>query len=624
MPIPIIVGFGGVNAAGRSSFHHAFSRLVHENLPLQTRQKTFVALASLMGLVKHENKNWINNKGEIISETEILEQYQENIIKNTLIREIHPTTFDTGKVFCSRTQKINASADNQVSFTIPYNAQDKFPPQWKVEVVDSENCRVTIEQDFEVSVPSSKNFSVKVAGQLPLGFDLSGCYSSHRHPKSLQLAVFAASDALQSVGLDWDEIHKIVPPDKIGVYASSSKGQIDEWGTMGYVRAPLQGKKPTSKQMPFSFADMPADFVNAYVLGNVGTTMSCVGACATFLYNLKIAISDIQNKKVRIAVVGCAEAPLSPEIMEAYQVMNALADESKLRKIDGLTKNEKIDYSKASRPFGNNCGFVLSESGQFIVLFDDELVIETGANIYGAIGEVFTHADGFKRSISQPGIGNYITLSKACAAATKILSEIDVQRHSYIHAHGSSTPQNRVTESKIFEKIAQVFGINNWPICAIKCYLGHPTGPASGDQLIAALGAWAVHTLPGIATQHIADDVHQKGLDFLLKHRQFDPHDFSLCFINSKGFGGNNATGIAISPQATQKLLYSQHTGQVMSTYQKKLNKTIEKQQAIENDMIKNCLPTLYKFGTNIINEDTLSITKEKISIPGKLPISYE
>jgi acetoacetyl-[acyl-carrier protein] synthase len=35
--LPIIVGFGGFSAAGRSSGHHAYRRMVIESLPAQER-----------------------------------------------------------------------------------------------------------------------------------------------------------------------------------------------------------------------------------------------------------------------------------------------------------------------------------------------------------------------------------------------------------------------------------------------------------------------------------------------------------------------------------------------------------------------------------------------------------
>ena len=48
--LPVIVGFGGYNAAGRSSFHHGFRRTVIESLPAAERQETLAGLAVLMNL----------------------------------------------------------------------------------------------------------------------------------------------------------------------------------------------------------------------------------------------------------------------------------------------------------------------------------------------------------------------------------------------------------------------------------------------------------------------------------------------------------------------------------------------------------------------------------------------
>ena len=45
--LPVIVGFGGVSGAGRSSGHHAFSRMVYSALPDSQRQRTLASLAAL-------------------------------------------------------------------------------------------------------------------------------------------------------------------------------------------------------------------------------------------------------------------------------------------------------------------------------------------------------------------------------------------------------------------------------------------------------------------------------------------------------------------------------------------------------------------------------------------------
>ena len=61
--------------------------------------------------------------------------------------------------------------------------------------------------------------------------------------------------------------------------------------------------------MPFSMMNMISDFINAYVLGNIGFTSTAVGACATFLYNLHNAYHDIQSGRIKVAIVGASEAP---------------------------------------------------------------------------------------------------------------------------------------------------------------------------------------------------------------------------------------------------------------------------------------------------------------------------
>ncbi|MBN3585988.1 hypothetical protein JYB64_26705, partial [Algoriphagus aestuarii] len=92
-----------------------------------------------------------------------------------------------------------------------------------------------------------------------------------------------------------------------------------------------------------------------------------------------------------------SEAPITQECIEGYGAMSALATEEGLRLIEG---RDEVDFRRASRPFSQNCGFTLAESGQFVLLMDDELALELGADIHGAVPDVFVSADGFKKSIS--------------------------------------------------------------------------------------------------------------------------------------------------------------------------------------------------------------------------------
>ena len=497
MHLPVIVGFGGVNAAGRSSFHHAYHRTVLDSVDGSARERMFLSLASMMNLTRTENGSLLDQAGKPVSASDIENRLGQQCLDGTLIRRIESNLFDADHVpGNSKIDLVNGQADKHV--VIPAARLPRhLPVGCTVKKLPGDQVELTLSGEAQVRLGSQRKLAVQSAGQLPSGFDPAALYASRFHPRGLQLTVVAASDAVKSIGIDWEQIRQKVRPDQICVYAGSSMGQLDQNSTGGMTQARLQGNRVTSKQLALGMSQMPADFVNAYILGSVGATGCSVGACASFLYNLRTAIEEIKSGKRRVAVVGSAEAPITPELIEGFAAMGALATDDKLRKLDEL---EEANHRRASRPFGENCGFVIAESAQYVVLFDDALALELGASIHGAVGDVFVNADGTKKSISSPGPGNYITMAKAVASIKAIFGEDIIRRNSFIQAHGSSTPQNRVTESRIFDQVAQAFDISDWPVTAIKAHIGHSLGPASADQLINSLGVFASGILPGITT----------------------------------------------------------------------------------------------------------------------------
>jgi acetoacetyl-[acyl-carrier protein] synthase len=202
------------------------------------------------------------------------------------------------------------------------------------------NVQIVGEQEF--LLPTHREFEVKAAGQLPTGFDPGALYASRNHPRGLQMTVYAASDALGSLGISWERILDAVSADQVSVYAGSAMGQLDGAGAGGMLKARYNGQRVTSKYCPLGLAEMPADFVNAYVLGAMGSTGASLGACASFLYNMKHGVHDIRSGRARVAFIGSAEAPINPEVMEGYAAMGALATDKGLRQLDGLSRLSPI------------------------------------------------------------------------------------------------------------------------------------------------------------------------------------------------------------------------------------------------------------------------------------------
>lgn len=611
--LPVIVGFGGYNAAGRSSSHQAFRRMVLESLSVAEQQQTVVSLACLMARVTKEGQGYRDASGQLLTASEVDSRYRADIINGTLIRRIE--SFDPARVPGNKKISLTQAQGSDITFTMAKRDLPKtIPSDWQVRDLDDGTTEITAPSTSSLLVESYYELVAKSAGELPTGFNPSDHYNSRFHPRGLQMALLGASDAIYSLGIPWDKIANSVQPDEVGVYSSSVLSQMCDEGFGGLLQSRLKGNRTTAKQLPLGLNSMPADFINAYVLGSVGHTEAITGACASFLYVLQAAVRDIRSGRRRVAILGNAEAGVTPEIMEGFANMSALASEENLCKLDGT---KTADWRRASRPFGDNCGFTLSEATQYIVLMDDALAMELGADIHGAVPDVFINADGVKKSISAPGVGNYISFSKAVATAISIVGAETVQKHSFVHAHGSSTPANRTTESELIDRVAQAFDIDEWPVTAIKAYVGHSLSTASGDQLVAALGTFKYDLIPGIKTiTQVASDVHQQRARFPLQDLDVSATKMDVAFINSKGFGGNNATAVVLSPRKVDSMLAARY-GDKFQDYLLQREKT----RAVAADYAERAdaaeLNVIYRFGDDLINDAEVTISRRELRLPG-------
>ena len=316
-------------------------------------------------------------------------------------------------------------------------------------------------------------------------------------------------------------------------------GQCDENGNGGMLGARYRGKRVTSKQLPFGLLEMPADFVNAYVFGNIGKTGGNAGACATFLYSLRQGIDDIRSGRARVVIVGSSEAPIVPDVIEGFAAMGALAEDKGAARARCRQRSARARLAACGASVQHQLRFHDCR-GRAVHRADGR---RTGAGtrceyFTARSTDVFVNADGHKKSISGPGAGNYVTVAKACATVRAILGEESLRQRSFVQAHGTSTPQNRVSESHIFNEDGEiVWHRTSGRVAAIKAFIGHTLGPASGDQLAATLGVWAHGLIPGIKTiDHIADDVHRSNLRISNQHTEVGAGGHRQCDSQCQGF----------------------------------------------------------------------------------------
>lgn len=599
-PLPVIVAMGGVSPAGRTSSHRAYQRLV---FPHAGDSKTLLSLAVMQNKITYENGYRDKNQQWVENVPEWLAEHEADILGDTLVRALDPDDhFDPQRVL--RHKRIRARQNNDTPLSFKCKASElprEIPESWSISHQGDE-AEVSIADAQELLVEDTYEIPLSAAGQFPKGFNPQDLYPSKSHARALSGSIFAISDAVNSSGLDMDALLASVAPDQVSVYAGSALSQVDDYSLGGTVSARFRDQRISSRHISFGLPEMAADFANAYALGATAKVGYAVGACATFLFNMQRGIEDIVSGQSRIAFIGAAECPIVPPLVEGLMSMGALVDDSRLRQIDGLAEDAPIDRYKASRPFCDNAGFAPGESCQFAILMDDELALSLGAHVLGSAACSYTHADGYKKSISGPGVGNYLTVARAMGQLRALLGD-SAAANSFVLAHGSSTPQNRVTESHILNTAAETFGISDWPVVAIKSHLGHSMAAAGADQLYTALGAWQHGWLPGIKTADaLADDVHCSHLDILLDHAEYETGQLHAALLNAKGFGGNNATALVLSPQQTMAMLQKRHGKKALKQHAKAHEKVERNSRDYEERTLKGDYGITYRFGTQVLD----------------------
>ena len=97
--LPVIVGFGGINPAGRSSLHHGYRRTVIQSLGDDARIRTFASLAALMKIDTPPTDK----------------KTQQLILQQTLIRRLETNLFDPNKIPLHN-KTLYATVDNDLIY----------------------------------------------------------------------------------------------------------------------------------------------------------------------------------------------------------------------------------------------------------------------------------------------------------------------------------------------------------------------------------------------------------------------------------------------------------------------------------------------------------------------------
>ena len=94
-----------------------------------------------------------------------------------------------------------------------------------------------------------------------------------------------------------------------------------------------------------------------------------------------------------------------------------------------------------------------------------------------------------------------------------------------------------------------------------------------------------------------------------------DPEQSHYAIVNSKGFGGNNATASMLAPYIVEQMLGKRHGKQRMAEYRRRNETVREQAAAYDQATIEGDNRTIYKFDHNVLGSESIEMDTAAIRI---------
>ncbi|HEY7684036.1 MAG TPA: beta-ketoacyl-ACP synthase II [Gemmatimonadales bacterium] len=362
-------------------------------------------------------------------------------------------------------------------------------------------------------------FACEVKGFDPLRY--MDRKEARRYDLFAQFALGAAHQAITEAGLEG----KFPNPDHTGVVIGSGIGgmQTYEDNCAAYI---LKGPDRVSPFfVPMYIPDIAAGLVSIRY-GLRGPNFATVSACASSAHAIGECYKMIRYGSAVAMVAGGAEAAITGLTVAAFDNMKALS-----------RRNDAPE--RASRPFDKDRdGFVLGDGAGMVVLESLEHAQARGATILGEVVGYGMSGDAYHIT-SPPDDG-----SGAARAMRACLDDggIALEEVGYVNAHGTSTPQGDVAETRA---VKTVFGesARRLIFASTKSMTGHLLGGAGALEFIVSLQVVRTGQIPPTINQVTPDP----ECDLDCAPNRMVERNVTTALSNSFGFGGHNVT-LAVRP----------------------------------------------------------------------------
>jgi len=361
----------------------------------------------------------------------------------------------------------------------------------------------------------ASDYAVRIASEVkdfdPV--DVVGAKDARRLERNVVLAVAAAREAWSDAGVDG------VDPARAGVLVGSAIG-----GLMGVLeQQEVLRDRGHTRVSPWFLPNVLVDSASGQIaidLGVRGPNYAPVSACATGSHAAGEGAELIRRGDADIVLAGGTEACMHPVILAGFSAMRGLVAEEE-------------DPTLASRPFdATRAGFVMGEGACVLLLEDYDRARARGARMYAEVLGYGTSNDAHHMAQPDP---ESVGVSEMMRAALD-RAGIEPERVGYINAHGTSTPQGDLAETKA---IKDVFGEHAYrlAVSSTKSVLGHLFGAAGAVEAMMCVLALHEGVLPPTINYRTPDP--ECDLDYVPNEARRVQVDVALS--NAMGLGGHNA-----------------------------------------------------------------------------------
>ncbi|HUX39273.1 MAG TPA: beta-ketoacyl-ACP synthase II [Rectinemataceae bacterium] len=257
-------------------------------------------------------------------------------------------------------------------------------------------------------------------------------------------------------------------------------------------------------------------------LGLHGPAFTQVTACASSTDAIGQALDMIRLGRADVVVAGGTEATVTEFAMGGFCRLQALST--------GYNDTPE----KASRPFdAKRDGFVLGEGAAILILEDWDKAVARGARIHAELAGYGGSCDAYHITSPDPSGEGGATAVKAAIEDAEMRPEDIV----YFNAHGTSTPINDPTETKML-KISFGEHAKKLKISSTKSMTGHMLGAAGAIEALVCVKAVEEGFVPPTINLEHPDLEAGCDLDYVPNVGVAMPVEAAAS--SSLGFGGHN------------------------------------------------------------------------------------